>query len=143
MYMWVPKRVCAWPLNKFPSYDIKLDVVVAVLEFGEFGVPLYYFYFWVHSDSMSLCLWAYTNLSVQAGCDTRLIFKKSLTDFNSEFSFSQTGCLTNAKESSLSYYLSISGGKITGFIPFPKVLVICEMLSAPSRIWTCVAVSIF
>ena len=29
-----------------------------------------------------------------------------------------------------------------GFIPFPKVLVLCEMQSVLSRIWTRVAVSI-
>ena len=47
-----------------------------------------------------------------------------------------------AEEPSLSYYLPIAGGRIIGFIPFPKVLVLCEMLSASSRIWTRVAVSI-
>ena len=29
-----------------------------------------------------------------------------------------------------------------GFIPFPRVLVLCEMQSVSSRVWTCVAVSI-
>ena len=38
--------------------------------------------------------------------------------------------------------LPIAGGRIIGFIPFPKVLVLCEMQSVRSRIWTCVAVSI-
>ena len=70
------------------------------------------------------------------------IFKWSLTGLNSEFSFSETSCLTKAKESSLSYYLPIAGGRIIGFIPFPRVLVLCEMQSASSRIWTRVAVSI-
>ena len=40
------------------------------------------------------------------------------------------------------YYLPISGGRIIGFIPFPRVLVLCEMHSASSKIWTRVAVSI-
>ena len=35
-----------------------------------------------------------------------------------------------------------TGGRIIGFIPFPRVLELCEMLSASSRIWTRVAVSI-
>ena len=35
--------------------------------------------------------------------------------------FSKTGCLTMAKEHSLPYYLLIAGGKIIGFIPFPRV----------------------
>ena len=69
-------------------------------------------------------------------------FKWSLKGLNSEFSFSKTSCLTNAVEPSLPYYLLIAGGRIIGFIPFPRVLVLCEMQSALSRIWTCVAVSI-
>ena len=47
-----------------------------------------------------------------------------------------------AEEPSLPYYLPIAGGRIIGFIPFPRVLVQCEMQSVSSRIWTCVAVSI-
>ena len=61
---------------------------------------------------------------------------------NSEFSFSKTSCLTKAKEPSLPYYLPIAGGWIIGFIPFPRILVLCEMQSVSSRIWTRVAVSI-
>ena len=63
-------------------------------------------------------------------------FKRSLTGFNSE-----TNCLTKAVESSLSYYLPIPRGRIIGFIPFP-VLVLREMQSVSSRIWTRVTVSI-
>ena len=65
---------------------------------------------------------------------TRSVFKRSLTGFNSEFSFSLTSCLTKAEEPSLSYYLPIAGGRIIGFIPFPRVLVLCEMQSVSSRI---------
>ena len=46
-----------------------------------------------------------------------------------------------AEEPSLSY-LPIAGGRIIGFIPFPRVLVLCEMQWASSRIWTRIAVSI-
>ena len=84
----------------------------------------------------------FTNPSARAGYDTRSIFKRSLTGLNSEFSFSLTSCLTKAEEPSLSYYLPITGGRIIGFIPFPRVLVLCEMQSVSSRIWTRVAVSI-
>ena len=70
------------------------------------------------------------------------IFKRSLTGLNSEFSFSKTSCLNKAEEISLSYYLPIAGGRIIGFIPFPRVLVLCEMQSVSSRIWTRVAVFI-
>ena len=58
------------------------------------------------------------------------------------FSFYKTSSLTKAEGLSLSYYLPIAGGRIIGFIPFPRVLVLCEMQLAWSRIWTRVAVSI-
>ena len=61
-------------------------------------------------------------------------FKPSLTGLNSEFSFSKTSCLTKAEEFSLPYYLPIAGGRLIGFIPFPRVLVLCEMQSVSSRI---------
>ena len=84
----------------------------------------------------------FTNPSTRAGYDTRSIFKRSLTGLNSEFSFSKTSCLTKVEEPSLPYYLSIAGGRIIGFLPFPRVLVLCEMQSVSSRIWTHVTVSI-
>ena len=40
------------------------------------------------------------------------------------------------------YYLPIAGGRIIGFIPFPMLLVLCEMQSVWSRIWTRVTMSI-
>ena len=83
-----------------------------------------------------------TNPSDLAGYDTRSIFGRSLIGLISDYSFSKTSCLTKAEEPSLSYYLPIAGGRIIGFIPFPKVLVLCEIQSASSRIWTRVAVSI-
>ena len=61
---------------------------------------------------------------------------------NSEFSFSWTSCFTKAKEPGLPCYLPIAGGRIFGFIPFPRVLVLCEMQSVSSGIRTRVAVSI-
>ena len=79
-------------------------------------------------------MYVFTNPSVQAGCDTRLIFKQSLTGFNSEFSFSLSGYLTKSQEPSLPYYLPVAGGRIIGFIPFPRVLALCEMQSASSKI---------
>ena len=72
----------------------------------------------------------------------RSIFKRSLTGLNSEFSFSYTSYLTKAEEPSQPYYLPIAGGRIIGFISFPRVLVLCEMQSVSSEIWTRVAVSI-
>ena len=84
----------------------------------------------------------FNNPSTQAEHDTRSVFKWSLTGLNSEFSFSETSCLTKAEEPSLSYYLPIAGRRIIGFIHFPRVLVLCEMQSVSSRIWIRVAVSI-
>ena len=93
---------------------------------------------WFTVSSLSI----FTNPSGRAGYDIISIFKLSLTGFNSEFSFSLTSCFTKAEEPSLPYYLPIAGGRIIGFISFPWVLVLCEMQSGLSRIWTLVAVSI-
>ena len=84
----------------------------------------------------------FTNPSTRAGYDIRSIFKRSLTGLNSEFSFSQINCLTKAEEPSLPYYLPIAGGRIIGFIPFPKGISAMWNASVSSRIWTRVAVSI-
>ena len=80
--------------------------------------------------------------SARAGYDTRSIFKRCLTGLNLEFSLSETRWSTKAEEFSLSYYLPIAGGRIIGFIRFPRVSVLYEMQSAASRIWTRVTVSI-
>ena len=69
-------------------------------------------------------------------------FKQSLMGLNSEFSFPLSSCLIKTEEPSLPYYLPIAGGRIIGFIPFPRVLVRCEMQSISSRIWTRFTVSI-
>ena len=65
-------------------------------------------------------------------------FKQSLTGLNSEFSF-LISFLTKAVEPSLPYYLPVTGGKVIALIPFPRVLVPCEMQSVSSSIWTRVA----
>ena len=44
--------------------------------------------------------------------DTRSTSKQNTAGLNSEFSFSETGCLTKAKELSLLYYLLIAGGEM-------------------------------
>ena len=80
-----------------------------------------------------VCLSVYYKPSAGAGCDTRSSLKQSLTGSNSEFSF-WTGCLTKIKGPNLLYYLPIAGERIIAFIPFPRVLALCEMQSALSRI---------
>ena len=60
-----------------------------------------------------------------------------------EFSFlSRRSVAIPIIKSSLSYYLPIAEWKIIEFIPFPRVLMLCEMQLASSWIWTRVAVSI-
>ena len=83
-----------------------------------------------------------TDPSTRTGSDIRSILTQSITGLSPDFSFSLTGCLTKVKESSLPYYLPIGGRRITGFIPFPRVLAFCEMQSATSRLRTRVAVFI-
>ena len=90
-----------------------------------------------------LSKYIFTKLSERPGWSTRPIFKQSLTGVTWEISFSKTGCLTKAGEHNLPYNLLIDGGRIIESIPFPRVLVLCEMQSVSSRIWTRVTVSIF
>ena len=66
-------------------------------------------------------------------------FKRSLTGWI-QFSFSKAGCHTKVKEPNLSYYLLVAGGRITGFLSFPRIL--GKMQTASSGIWTRVAVLI-
>ena len=83
------------------------------------------------------------NPSARAGYDTRSIFfKAKFNRFEFRVAFYYTSCLTKAEKPSLPNYIPIAGGRIIGFIPFPRVLVLCEMQSISSRIWTRVAVSI-
>ena len=88
---------------------------------------LFFSSFSSHSIFLScLSLFIFTNSSARTGYDTRSMLKRSLTDLNSGFSFTLSNCLAKAEEPSLPYYLPIAGGRIIGFIPFPRVLVLCE-----------------
>ena len=111
-------HICVLPMEKYHTFTVKLELPLVL--------PLSIF----------------TKPSTRAGYDTRSILKRSLTGLNSEFSFSMTSCLTKAEEPSLPYYLPIDKGRIIGFIPFPRVLVLCKMQSVLSRIWTPVAMPI-
>ena len=79
-----------------------------------------------------------TTPSARAGYDIRSIFKWSLTGFPSP----RLVASPRLKNLVCPTILPIAGERIIGFIPFPRVLVLCEMQSVSSRIWTCVAVSI-
>ena len=65
--------------------------------------------------SVSVCV--HLTHPVQSGCDTKLISLVGCRWF--KFSFSSTGCLNNAKESSLTDNSFISGRWRDGFMPFP------------------------
>ena len=127
---------------------IKYSIVIGVISFY---IGIRWTFWGLYTNISCWMIWEPLKLAwfyhiYQPLCSGRIwhrsLFKRSLTGLNSEFSFSQTSCLTKAEEPSLSYYLPIAGGRIIGFIPFPRVLVLCEMQSVSSRIWTRVAVSI-
>ena len=54
--------------------------------------------------------------SARVRCDTRLVFKLSLTGLNLEFSFSDTDYLTKVKEPSLSHCLFLA--QMAGFTEY-------------------------
>ena len=76
-----------------------------------------------------------------AGCNARSIFKWSLTDLNSDFPSPRFVPLPRQKKS-VFFTIYHAGVRIIGFIPFPKVLMLCEMQSTSSRIGTRLALSI-
>ena len=80
--------------------------------------------------------------SVWVGCNAKSIFQQNLTRLNWEFSFSQTYWHTKVKEPSLLYYLPIAEGRIFGFMPFLRILMVYEMQLASSMIWTHFTMSI-
>ena len=62
----------------------------------------------------------YLTLLPETAWDTRSISKSSKAGLNSEFSISETGCLTKAKEHSLLYYFPIAK-----FISFSLWVYVC------------------
>ena len=54
---------------------------------------------------------------------------------------SYDGCHIKVKEPSLPYQLLIDGGRIVGFLSFPRLLAQCEMETALLKIWTLIGVS--
>ena len=94
-----------------------------------------------HLTYLSICLLAY-HLNVRV----RYAFTNNSTRTQVQFlraikqaelkknSFSQTGWHTKVKEPSLLYYLSIAEERIVRFIPFPRVLALCEMQTASLKI---------
>ena len=66
---------------------------------------------------------------------TQTLRHKVKLNLNSEFYFSLTGCINNAKEPNLPYYLHIVGGK-DEFMPFPRACARSEIQTASAKIWT-------
>ena len=79
-----------------------------------------------------IIIYAFTNTSAQAGCDTG-VEQVWIQSFLSPRLIAWL---------SLSHYLPTASEGIIGFIPFPRVLVVCEIQSVSPKIWTCVTVSI-
>ena len=80
---------------------------------------------------MVKAIYIYPTPPLQAGCDTRSTFVCNTDGLNLEFSFSQAGCLTNTKEPSLSYYLSIPEGE-----ELDSCLSQIHLQTISSKIWT-------
>ena len=92
--------------------------------------------------SHSWFIYIYPTPSRWVGSYTRSIFQQSTAGLNSKFTF-YIGCLTKAKETSLIYYFSRTGGRTDGFIPLARAFTQSEMQTASSRIWTWVTNLIF
>ena len=108
-----------------------------ILSFRVFSYHLSYSLV-IKINSLSIYIYRYIYQSHHiAGYDLSSVFKWSSTGLNLKLSFFQTGFHTIVKYPSLIYYLSRAGGRLTGFIPFPK------MQRASPSIWTRVAVSIY
>ena len=71
-------------------------------------------------DGAIVCI--YPTLPLWVGYETRTILKQSSAALNLEFSLSQSGFHTKAKEPNL----LIAGERTDGFMPFPRALVLCE-----------------
>ena len=94
--------------------------------------------------SMPVCsyLSIFTNPSTRAGYDTRSFLNGVWQVWIQSFPSPRLVASPRLKNQVCPTILPIDGGRIIGFILFPRVLVLCEMQLAWSRFWTRVAVSI-
>ena len=91
-------------------------------------------------QDLVLCI--YPNPPPRTGSDTKSILKQGIAVLKSEFSFSCTGYLNNARVHCLINYLSIDGGRIYGFMHFPRALARSDVQTPSFWIWTLIANSI-
>ena len=69
---------------------------------------------------MYLCMYVCMYLSIHLNLFICQFFRRTLTRLIFP------SCHTKVEEPNLPYYLPIAERRITGFIPFPKVLALCE-----------------
>ena len=68
-------------------------------------------------------IYLFNNPSARTGCNTRSVFKRSLTGLISKFFFSEISCQSKTKEPGLRYFSPIAGERVIGFILFPRILI--------------------
>ena len=91
-----------------------------------------YVHFWCKERVLS-CVYIYLpNPFARIECETRSIFKRSLTALNSKFSFSFNGCDIKVKAPSLPFYLFLAERRNDGYLPF---LTVRKMPSDAVTLW--------
>ena len=113
---------------------IRKEMLQIYLFLYDLGVSKIFLFF-----QLSVCV--YQTPLLWAWFDTRSVCKAEFKWFELR-GFLLLGCNTKVEEPSLSYYWPIAGGRIMGYISFPRVLVICKMQVTLFGIWTWTAVSI-
>ena len=123
-------------LKNFEFADWLINAKIRIQNFSFtslfFAQNLTHFFFSMEISWVPPCvcvcddIYVFTNPSAWEECETRSIFKQSLTGAKLEFSFSYTCCHINVKNHSLPYYLPIVGKRIVRCIPFTIALVKCE-----------------
>ena len=116
----IPRRLALWEMQTGTS-RVRTRVVVCIFSDYNNHTPIYIY------------IYIYTNLSTRPDV-TQSQFLSGVQQVG--ISFSSASWVTKVEETSLPDYVTIAGGRIIGFIPFPMVLVVCEKKSVSSRIWT-------
>ena len=120
-----------WNLyHEFKSWTRMLAFHSMVMPLAKASIHHKLTYTWIYQPLRATRMWHKVSF-----------FKQNQTGLNPEFSFN-IGCHSKLKELSWPYHLPIARKRIVGFIPFSRVLALCEMQITSSRIWTRVTVSI-
>ena len=89
-------------------------------------------------DYIYIYIYTHTNPFATQG----QFFKRSLTGWILSFHSPKPVAIPRLKSPVCPIILPIGWGRIVGFIPFPKILELCKIKTAPCRIWTQFHVSI-